>query len=74
MIAASFQFFEKMQSLIRSKVAAWLHILDEHTVQQTVNTAIRLLFFLICHIPSSIVLSTTAELFGPSPSEVKANT
>ena len=29
---------------------------------------------LICHIPSSIVLSALAVLFGPSPREVKANT
>ena len=43
-------------------------------IQHTINTAMRLSSFPICHIPSSIVLSTSTELFGPSPSEVKANT
>ena len=31
-------------------------------------------FFSIYHIPSPFVLLTSTGLFGPSPSEVKANT
>ena len=60
-----------------SLVNSYLLLLDFESFN-TVNNGYLFLWLpnqlLICDIPSSIVLSTSTELFGPSPSEVKART